>query len=66
MPSRLLKCRYSRIFIEASVTGLWLAAKGRIEAPPLSKPKLTGAPHEARRPGQVEGRAGDRILDSEL
>lgn len=40
--SRPVKVAVPAIFIEAPVTGLALDRKGRLGAPPLSKPKLVG------------------------
>ncbi|MFD0039887.1 class F sortase [Streptomyces anulatus] len=51
-PSRPLKVAIPGIFIEAAVTGLGLDAKGRLEAPPLSKPKLTGWYEKGPSPGE--------------
>ncbi|MFJ7416542.1 class F sortase [Streptomyces sp. NPDC098077] len=52
VPSRPLKVAIPAIFIEAAVTGLGLDTKGRLEAPPLSKPKLTGWYEKGASPGE--------------
>ncbi|GAA3005344.1 class F sortase [Streptomyces fulvorobeus] len=52
VPSRPLKVTIPAIFIEAPVTGLGLDAKGRLKAPPLSKPKLTGWYERGPSPGE--------------
>ncbi|MEU4032232.1 class F sortase [Streptomyces anulatus] len=52
VPSRPLKVAIPAIFIEAAVTGLDLDTKGRLEAPPLSKPKLTGWYEKGASPGE--------------
>lgn len=51
-PSRPLKVAIPAIFIEAAVTGLGLDMKGRLEAPPLSRPKLTGWYEKGPSPGE--------------
>ncbi|MEU4173617.1 class F sortase [Streptomyces sp. NPDC026589] len=52
VPSRPLKVAIPAIFIESAVTGLGLDAKGRLGAPPLSKPKLTGWYEKGPSPGE--------------
>ncbi|MDX2404813.1 class F sortase [Streptomyces microflavus] len=52
VPSRPLKVAIPAIFIEAPVTGLGLDTKGRLGAPPLSKPKLTGWYEKGPSPGE--------------
>ncbi|MFD7887402.1 class F sortase [Streptomyces albidoflavus] len=52
VPSRPLKVAIPAIFIEAPVTALGLDTKGRLEAPPLSKPKLTGWYEKGPSPGE--------------
>jgi LPXTG-site transpeptidase (sortase) family protein len=56
--SRPVKVAVPAIFIEAPVTGLDLDKKGRLGAPPLSKPKLVGW----YRKGPSPGEAGTSLL----
>ncbi|MEU0129562.1 MULTISPECIES: class F sortase [unclassified Streptomyces] len=56
--SRPVKVAIPAIFIEAPVTGLGLDAKGRLGAPPLTKPKLVGW----FRKGPSPGEAGTSLL----
>ncbi|WP_069169366.1 class F sortase [Streptomyces griseus] len=51
--SRPLKVAVPAIFIEAPVVGLGLDAKGRLGAPPLSKPKLAGWFEKGPSPGEA-------------
>jgi len=51
--SRPLRVAVPAIFIEASVTGLTLDKKGRLGAPPLSKPKLVGWYSKGPSPGEA-------------
>lgn len=50
--SRPLKVAIPAIFIEAPVTGLGLDKKGRLGAPPLSRPKEVGWYREGPSPGE--------------
>lgn len=50
--SRPVKVAVPAIFIEAPVTGLGLDKKGRLGAPPLSKPKLVGWYQDGPSPGR--------------
>ncbi|MET7365983.1 class F sortase [Streptomyces sp. NPDC005566] len=56
--SRPVKVTIPAIFIEAPVTGLALDKKGRLGAPPLSKPELVGW----YRKGPSPGEAGTSLL----
>ncbi|MFE7752985.1 class F sortase [Streptomyces sp. NPDC057428] len=56
--SRPLKVAIPAIFIEAPVTGLALDSKGRLGAPPLTRPKLVGW----FRKGPSPGEAGTALL----
>ncbi|WP_326700586.1 class F sortase [Streptomyces sp. NBC_01754] len=51
--SRPVKVAVPAIFIEAPVTGLGLDKKGRLGAPPLSKPKLVGWYEKGPSPGEA-------------
>ncbi|TXS28466.1 MULTISPECIES: class F sortase [unclassified Streptomyces] len=51
--SRPVKVSIPAIFIEAPVTGLALDKKGRLGAPPLSKPKLVGWYGKGPSPGEA-------------
>ncbi|MGQ4413304.1 class F sortase [[Kitasatospora] papulosa] len=51
--SRPVKVAVPAIYIEAPVTGLGLDAKGRLGAPPLSKPKLVGWYRKGPSPGEA-------------
>ncbi|QNE74158.1 class F sortase [Streptomyces finlayi] len=52
VPSRPMKVAIPAIFIEAPVAGLGLDKKGRLEVPPLSRPKLTGWYEKGPSPGE--------------
>ncbi|WP_327113323.1 class F sortase [Streptomyces sp. NBC_01341] len=56
--SRPLKVAIPAIFIEAPVTGLALDSRGRLGAPPLTRPKLVGW----FRKGPSPGEAGTALL----
>ncbi|MFF1465067.1 class F sortase [Streptomyces sp. NPDC058330] len=51
--SRPVKVAVPAIYIEAPVTGLGLDKKGRLGAPPLSKPKLVGWYQDGPSPGEA-------------
>lgn len=57
-PSRPVKLAIPAIVIEAPVTGLGLDSKGRLGAPPLNRPKVTGW----YRNGPSPGEAGTALL----
>ncbi|MEU0136712.1 class F sortase [Streptomyces sp. NPDC006296] len=51
--SRPVKVAVPAIYIEAPVTGLTLDGKGRLGAPPLSRPKVVGWYHGGPSPGEA-------------
>ncbi|MEK8145404.1 class F sortase [Streptomyces sp. M10(2022)] len=52
-PSRPVKLAIPAIFIEPPIVGLGLDKKGRLDAPPLNKPKLTGWYNDGPSPGEA-------------
>ncbi|MFD9499257.1 class F sortase [Streptomyces sp. NPDC060035] len=52
-PSRAVKLAIPAIFIEAPLVGLGLDRKGRLGAPPLSRPKVAGWYQDGPSPGEA-------------